>query len=47
MSRSGRPLLAGSSAVAEGKNIGKLSRRALSSRRAVDIDALDANFVAN
>jgi hypothetical protein len=36
MSRSGRPPLAGGSAVAAGKNISKLSRHALSSRRAVD-----------
>ena len=47
MSRSGRPQLAGGSAVAGGKNISKLSRRALSSRRAVDRSTLLANLAGN
>jgi hypothetical protein len=44
MSRSGRPPLAGGSAVAGGKNISKLSRHALSSNRAVDRAKLLANL---
>ena len=36
MSRSGCPPLAGGSAVADEKNISKLSRRVLASRRAAD-----------
>jgi hypothetical protein len=40
MSRSGRPPLAGGSAVAAGKNISKLSRHYLLSRRAVDCEKL-------
>ena len=47
MSRSGRPPLAGGSAVAGGKNISKLSRRALSSNRAVDRAKLLANLVGD
>jgi len=47
MSRSGCPLLAGGSAVADGKNISKLSRCVLSSRRAVDCAKLLANLAGN
>jgi hypothetical protein len=47
MSRSGRPLLAGGSAVADGKNISKLSRRALASRRAADRAKLLANLAGD
>jgi hypothetical protein len=47
MSRSGRPPLAGGSAVAGGKNISKLSRRALSSNRAIDRAKLLANLVGD
>ena len=47
MSRLGRPPLAGGSAVAAGKNISKLSRHALSSRRAVDRAKLLANSAGN
>ncbi len=47
MSRLGCPLLAGGSAVAGGKNISKLSRRALSSRRAVDRAKLLANLAGS
>jgi len=47
MSRSGRPPLAGGSAVAAGKNISKLSRHALSSRRAVDRAKLLANLAGD
>ena len=47
MSRSGCPPLAGGSAVAAGKNISKLSRHALSSRRAVDRAKLLANLAVN
>jgi len=47
MSRMGRPPLAGSSAVAGGKNISKLSRRALSSRRAIDRAKLLANLAGD
>jgi len=47
MSRSGRPPLAGGSAVAAGKNISKLSRHVLSSRRAVDCAKLLANLAGD
>ena len=47
MSRSGRPPLAGGSAVADGKNISKLSRRALASRRAADRTKLLANLAGD
>ena len=47
MSRSGRPPLAGGSAVADGKNISKLSRRALASRRAADRAKLLANLAGD
>ena len=47
MSRSGRPPLAGGSAVADGKNISKLSRRALASRRAADSAKLLANLAGD
>ena len=47
MSRWGRPPLAGGSAVAGGKNISKLSRRALSMRRAVDRAKLLANLAGD
>ena len=47
MSRSGRPPLAGGSAVADGKNISKLSRRALASRRAADCAKLLANLAGD
>jgi hypothetical protein len=47
MSRSGRPPLAGGSAVADGKNISKLSRRALVSRRAADRAQLLANLAGD
>jgi hypothetical protein len=45
--RSGRPPLAGGSAVADGKNISKLSRRALASRRAADRAKLLANLAGD
>jgi hypothetical protein len=44
MSRSGRPPLAGGSAVADGKKISKLSRRGLAARRAADRAKLLANL---
>jgi len=47
MSRSGRPPLAGGSAVLDGKNISKLSRRALASRRAADRAKLLANLAGD
>ena len=47
MSRSGRPPLAGGSAVADGKNISKLLRRALASRRAADSAKLLANLAGD
>ena len=47
MSRSGRPPLAGSSAVADGKNISKLSRHALASQRAADRAKLLANLAGD
>jgi hypothetical protein len=47
MSRSGRPPLAGGSAVVDGKNISKLSRRALASRRAADRAKLLANLAGD
>jgi len=47
MSRSGRPLLAGGSAVADGKNISKLSRRALALWRAADRAKLLANLAGD
>ena len=47
MSRLGRPPLAGGSAVADGKNIIKLSRRALALRRAADRAKLLANLAGN
>jgi len=47
MSRLGRPQLAGGSAVAGGKIISKLSRRALSSRRAVNRVKLLANLAGD
>jgi len=47
MSRSGRPPLAGGSAVVAGKNISKLSRHALSSRCAVDCAKLLANLAGD
>ena len=47
MSRSGRPLLAGGSAIAAGKNFSKLSRHALLSRRAVDREKLLANLAGD
>jgi len=47
MSRSGRPPLAGGSAVAAGKNISKLLRHALSSRCAVDRAKLLANLASD
>jgi len=47
MSRSGRPPLAGGSAVADGKNISKLLRRALVSRHAADRAQLLANLAGD
>ena len=47
MSRSGRPPLAGGSAVVAGKNISKLSRHALSLRHAVDRAKLLANLAGD
>ena len=47
MSRSGRPPLAGGSAVADGKNISKLSRHALATRRAADRAKLLANLAGD
>ena len=48
MSRSGRPPLAGGSAVLDGKNISKkLSMRALASRRAADRAKLLANLAGD
>ncbi len=47
MSRSGRPPLAGGSAVADGKNISKLSRRALALRRAADRAKVLANLAGD
>ena len=47
MSRSGRSPLAGGSAVADGKNISKLSMCALSLRRAADRAKLLANLAGN
>jgi len=47
MSRSGRPPLAGGSAIADGKNISKLSRCALVSRRAADCAKLLANLAGD
>ena len=47
MSRSGRPPLAGGSAVEDGKNISKLSRHALASRRAADSAKLLANLASD
>ena len=47
MSRSGRPPLAGGSAVAAEKNISKLLRHYLSSRRAADRAKLLANLASD
>ena len=47
MSRLGRPSLAGGSAAAAGKNISKLSRHYMSSRRAADCAKLLANLAGN
>ena len=47
MSRSGRPPLAGGSAVTDGKKYSKLSRRGLAARRAADRAKLLANLAGD
>jgi hypothetical protein len=47
MSRSGRPPLAGGSAVTDGKQYSKLSRRGLAARRAADRATLLANLAGD
>jgi hypothetical protein len=47
MSRSGRPPLAGGSAVTDGKQYSKLSRRGLAARRAADRAKLLANLAGD
>jgi hypothetical protein len=47
MSRSGRPPLAGGSAVTDGKQYSKLSRRGLAARRAADCAKLLANLAGD